>query len=518
MFRIITSSGQSLDLKPNWEIEIDIENPIFITDRIPVAFSTSILLPPSRSNCSILGYLAALKMPPAVKTLDVTLLVAQQTLFTGRLDYEGITEDGDIEYNFTEKAADGVFSQKISDFIEPLNKYYPLLLKADATGNSIFDGDGDSVAAGAKYYNYDKSEIPAVLVTDILSAAGITIATRNAFNRIAVLIGTTDMTVSEFLQNLCKMYCCSIIRLNGGYAIIGNEEALTEDQYYSDYQKKVSDIFSAKNQKPQGYIFKYANDRLGRAEDDVSRDHLDEVISFISSNANKYYAALYHLLEDGLGYLINPEYAEIVSIKSHTVNITYTDGYTEYATEFLADIIGHYQEETVNTEGDGGQFDSSTGFKLPECAPVDRMKPTIRTIAGTTSHSPNRQYVIAPRVPSSGVDGVFVGTLIAPQSSDQHYQLIDKIFYGEGTTFKENASSLDAVKIYKYYHKAFAEWLNTARQTIEADVLLTPGEINNLRIDQKVAFSHKLWFIKKLSINISTSSEAITTRGEFMAI
>ena len=268
MFQIITTRGKRLDLKPDWEIEIDIESPIFATDTIPIAFSTSILLPPSRNNCSLLGYLAALKMPPSVKTLGVKLLMSQQVLLVGRLEYEGITEDGDMEYTFTEKSTSRSFDGKLTDIIKPLTKRYPVLLKEDAAGISIYNEDEDRIDADAKFYNYSTNEIPAVPVSMILSALGIRVATRYTFNNIAVLVGKTDMTASEFLQNLCKMFCCRIARSLTGLTLISVDEALGNDRY-DDYQAKVSDIFSAKNQKPQGYVFRYTNDRLGRiAHDD----------------------------------------------------------------------------------------------------------------------------------------------------------------------------------------------------------------------------------------------------------
>lgn len=513
MFQIITTRGELLDLKPDWEIEIDIESPIFAADTIPVTFSTSILLPPSRNNCSLLGYLAALKMPPSVKTLGVKLLMSQQVLFVGRLEYEGITEDGDLEYTFTEKSTSRSFDGKLADIINSLPKYYPVLLKEDATGISIYNENEDRIDADAKFCNYSQNEIPAVRVSVILSALGITNASRyiNLFNNIAVLVGKTDMTASEFLQNLCKMFCCRITRSLTGLTLISVDEAL-EDDRYDDYQAKVSDIFSAKNQKPQGYVFKYTNDRLGRIAHDDSFDHLDDVRRYyIANSINEYRTVLYHLLGDP--YYINPQYAEIISIKSHVVQIKYS-GYTKSVIEFLADIVGHFQEETINTNIDGEQFDSSTGFKLPECVPVCTMDPTISS--GTLF--PQQRYIIAPRVPSSGIEGVYIGRLIAPSGGETRYQLVDKIFYGQGGKYKEDATSLDSLTVYNSFHKTFAEWLESAHQIIEADVLMSPNEINTLQLDKKFAFAHKLWFIKKLSVNLNTSSEMLSVHGEFIDI
>lgn len=510
MFQIITTRGERLDLKPDWEIEIDIENPIFSTDTIPVAFSTSILLPPSRNNCSILGYLAALKMPPKVKTLGVQLLMSQQTFFSGQLEYDGITEDGDLEYTFTEKSTSRSFEGKLTDIIKPLTKRYPVLLKEESAGISIWNEDEGKIDADAKFYNYDQNEVPAVLVSTILSALGITNASRYLFDNIAVLVGKTDMTASEFLQNLCKMFCCRIARSPAGLTLISIDELLTDDRY-DDYQAKVSDVFSAKAQKPQGYVFKYANDRLGRIAHDNSFDHLDDVRRYyIAHSINEYRTVLYYLLGDP--DYINPQYTEIISIKSHAVQIKYS-GYTKSVIEFLADIVGHFQEETINTNIDGEQFDSSTGFKLPECVPVCTMDPII----SSGILFPQEYCIMAPRVPSSGVEGIYVGRLIAPIGV-KRYQLIDKIFYGQDGTYKETTPSLDSLTVYNNFHKTFAEWLESTHQIIEADVLMSPNEINNLQLGKKLAFAHKLWLIKKLSINLNTSSEMLSVHGEFIDI
>ena len=114
MLRIITASGQELDVRPDNTIEFEVENPMFQTDYMPVMFSTSIELPPSDNNKVILGYLPALKMPPTVKTLDVSLILDGIEISSGSLEYEGIQENtGNLEYTFTERSDNDSWNDKI---------------------------------------------------------------------------------------------------------------------------------------------------------------------------------------------------------------------------------------------------------------------------------------------------------------------------------------------------------------------------------------------------------------------
>ena len=142
MFKILTTDGVFLDLNEDWETEIEIENPIFSTDSVPVAFSTSVLLPPTETNIVRLKYVAAQKQAPEVLELEVLLQVDGFRLAEGKLQFDGITEDGDLEYIFTSRSLDEEWGKKLYELpsvSDAQGREFPIIIKSNATGYCVFD-------------------------------------------------------------------------------------------------------------------------------------------------------------------------------------------------------------------------------------------------------------------------------------------------------------------------------------------------------------------------------------------
>ena len=73
MTGIRTSDGVWLDLAPDAEFELTIENPLLRDDRTPSSWSTDITFPPTTLNKRVFGYLGALMTEPSVKRLGATI-------------------------------------------------------------------------------------------------------------------------------------------------------------------------------------------------------------------------------------------------------------------------------------------------------------------------------------------------------------------------------------------------------------------------------------------------------------
>ena len=103
MVDILTDTGVFLDLDPDAEFELTIENPLLQEDRIPVPFSTAIAFLPTPTNKSAFGYLDTMMLEPRVKRLGASILVGGVQLYAGSLVYDSIDESGRINYTFSGK-------------------------------------------------------------------------------------------------------------------------------------------------------------------------------------------------------------------------------------------------------------------------------------------------------------------------------------------------------------------------------------------------------------------------------
>lgn len=214
MIEIITKEGIALDLDPSVEFEIEIENPMLSDDHIPVPFSTSISFLPTAKNKSVLGYMNAMLLDPAVKTIDVSIYASSIPLFHGRLEYDGI-EDGKLNYTFAGRSLEdewGAYIHKVqhlSNFVtrssnEASTNYkflvdiqqgvldqesvkdagvslygdfeLPMLVNKDSIAEIEYKSNSmnrDAVTPDIKYHNYfwnlsDAPVTPAVKVVSIL--------------------------------------------------------------------------------------------------------------------------------------------------------------------------------------------------------------------------------------------------------------------------------------------------------------------------------------------------------------
>lgn len=113
MTGIKTETGIWLDISPDTQFELTIENPILNDDRIPVSWTTDIILLPTMLNKRVLGYIGALMTEPTTKKLKATIVAGGLGLFDGTLEYDSIDEDGNLIYTFSARDLNDDWSVKI---------------------------------------------------------------------------------------------------------------------------------------------------------------------------------------------------------------------------------------------------------------------------------------------------------------------------------------------------------------------------------------------------------------------
>lgn len=113
-------TGKFLDLSPDTEFTVTIDNPMFADDRIPVAVSTGIEFPLSPANKEAFGFVEAMMLPPKNQKVPVAVLLGGIEIFSGQLEFDEFS-DGMLKYTFvaaetTETIAGNIYDVACEDY------------------------------------------------------------------------------------------------------------------------------------------------------------------------------------------------------------------------------------------------------------------------------------------------------------------------------------------------------------------------------------------------------------------
>ncbi|MGM9767871.1 MAG: hypothetical protein ACI3Z0_05355 [Candidatus Cryptobacteroides sp.] len=566
MMSFITSAGEILDLSPDTEFEIEYDNPLFEDERMPVPFSTSISFPVTETNCKVFGYLPMMMLPPAERKVDVTIEVFGIPIFRGRLEYDSI-DDGKPCYTFTGAEADIDWSKKLwelkilsykeseaSSVIASIvagevdGITAPLLTNKAMVAESIYKDDaestGDTVSSNEKYRNcpiYQGTNsrpssssglwgfTPVISFRRILSAIpgiwsklpdepGLSIIGSPAvWKKVLVtryLVTTSsgasddektyeiadrlpDVSISDFVGNLAKMICGSVYYDGGRLAFVGFDDIIASTP--ANWEGKIAEGWTAGKEESSAYKLSYTDsaangnyDEEALAEDYENgtlavADNLGQLISFAG--------------EDFTPILYGETY-DVYSIRRFT-----SGGKTVVS----ADVILH-NAASVEDEGSDNVYDCTMDFILPYCIPETLYKDGVLL----KRMSPVIEF------PASGDDRtqkMYIGYSAGKQFTDT-----GSYFKEDGSTGcvqkggPQFASLLGPHYIYERYHSRFAAWLATERQTISADLNLSPMDINEFRMFRPVYFSGRRWIVRSLRLRFNAGSESIESSGEFISL
>ena len=93
MIIVKTEQGEILDLKPNQDISLSIENPLMTGDRIPIAWSTDFELAPTIKNFRIFEFVAGTFSPPRLSVVNVEIYANGIAIASGKLNFTEVTAE-----------------------------------------------------------------------------------------------------------------------------------------------------------------------------------------------------------------------------------------------------------------------------------------------------------------------------------------------------------------------------------------------------------------------------------------
>lgn len=588
-------SGRTLDITPGQEITFTLENPLFADDRMPVAVSTGIEFPLSPTNKAEFRFVNVMMIPPAVQKIPAAIIFEGFELFSGELQFDEFS-DQTLKYTFVGADATEAFSGNIheiacrdyggmamSTFVQNARKgNYPdiglpmIVRKANSAKIEYPTAAGEAECSSIdKYANYLYTNTPyiipaikaAYLLEKIHPRLIFPSQVQDYLDRMAILgtykpeawqndrygipyttpswnnpyIGDgfnaaealPEMTKTEFVINILKMFCATIFPEKGRYSVRTNSSIL-QDKTFIDWTQKVSDVYAIVAGETGSYSLEYAN---GEQSYDPAKeeDFGEELAQSIYSASN--YEELISKFRTSDNYVdVRVTFSgNVYSGKAVKAYLYWsrpsgvTGGVIFNKTETSIPLIDIVFQANVNKVelseggGDGQNYENNIGFICTPCIPAN-----VATLIYTGST--NAQVTLramAPVVDIPTVGGnrpsdVYIGLLIENNFFDQGNYFTRPEPYIDGGTEMSNTRYSIAIGgtngLYAKFHETFAQWQVKKKDSVKADVVLSPADIAQLKLWRKIMLYNRLFLIKTMEITLSDKATVAFANAEFVEV
>lgn len=565
MIQIITINGISLDLDPEGQFEIEMEQPLLDTEAVPVPYSTAISFLPSQRNCNEFGYIPALMMEPTVQSIQADIYVNGFKMISGILIYESI-EDGFIKYNFaakdtisklenkdisennflgyiTPRSPDGKYQDIIDNRYDTIK--VPVLINKSAVTSTILsdpENPGLKVDTPVRYHNFPHSDdtlfTPAVRLYDLLIdefGANLIIdadilddlqkiymicpykpTATSASNGFGYIIPMNDtlpkISKLNLFKNLAKIFGASFYRDGEKYRMKRSGSILRASTVI-DWSDKISDKFSSRAENPKAYVLKFNDDSSDNVynPENLSSDLEDRNVLRKDSFYNIFKTNVdageknYTLLHTPTGDLYSVSHA-MPAEKSYSDPPIMADS-----------LLRSCSDIDTSTATAEDVFDNSIALTVVRPVPDTIIDPD-----GTILNLIVAPLISAPSIGEQRGNMTIIGIIGEGQMTDKGYVSIptaESDIYGF-SVFQDKflGFSLDPTALFNKYHSEFAEWFGKRRQIVSLNLHLSVMDIASFRLYQKVYFKGREWLPIKLSVSVDIGSGSIDASGEFISV
>ena len=567
MVDILTDTGVFLDLDPDAEFELTIENPLLQEDRLPVPFSTAIAFLPTPTNKSAFGYLDTMMLEPRVKRLGASILVGGVQLYAGSLEYDSIDEDGRINYTFSGKDLKTEWGAKIwqtPGLSWPEYEYSALLtaLKADQipgvhlppvvdqalVGTPGFRATPSGYRPGTHQVNYNQkyrnqpdamsfSEIvPAVEIGRILGSVVSfqDISDAGAFLQQAVVFGTNwsagypetraqyydydvaktlpDVTLADLFLDICRMFCAAVFQDGASFRMMPAADVLDASSPLN-WDAKVSNTFRSSREEKTGYELDFEQDT---STSEQNSDIVDEsksvaTLAGVLGKAEDDYDAVKHTGLEDLYSLKNTDPIQINKEGSRPGTVE-PIGIAEEVLIDRCDRTGAKQE----AEGTEETKTVSIGLHLAKCAPVRRY--WLQTTNVRTLESDIRMAAILT-LPAYGAErptDAYIALYGNGQACDKGVVIADPD--SAESADQTIGASLAPAELFDRYHQAYAAWLAKDRQLLSVDLNRSVMELASFRMWQSVRVRSRNFLVSKLSVRVSAAANGVDVSADLISL
>lgn len=342
-----------------------------------------------------------------------------------------------------------------------------------------------------------------------------------------------EMTKAEFIANILKMFCATIFPEKGYYNVRSNSSIL-QDKTFIDWTQKVSDIYAIVAGEAGSYSLEYANGEQNY--DPAKEEEFDEELAQSIYSASNYEELISK-------FRTSDNYVDVrVTFSGNVYSGKAVKAYLYWSrspgvmgkpifnkTETSIPLIDIVFQANVNKielsegGGDGQNYENNIGFICTPCIPAN-----VATFIYTGST--NAQVTLramAPVVDIPTVGGnrpsdVYIGLLIENNFFDQGNYFTRPEPYIDGGTEMANTRYSIAIGgtngLYAKFHETFAQWQVKKKDSVKADVVLSPADIAQLKLWRKIMLYNRLFLIKTMEITLSDKATVAFANAEFVEV
>lgn len=569
MVEFFTTGGIAVDLLPNQDLTVTLDNAFLSSDHTPVAWTTDAEAAPNATNCELFGYPDAMLFPFQRKEINVEMRINSLPVMLGKLKMLGPTRNS-LKVSFVGVSIEDSLTGSLKD--APFNKWdFGLLNKY--TDNSLFK----EVIAGAAANTREDFATPLMMRESEKDTADDYVYKTGVAN-------PYEFFATKYLNCPKANYIIPVVKLKYILQTIFSDCKIDDihSKYFekigivAPYQKNIDhtvegDIHLPKDEN-QHFILDLADAMPDVTVADFVKDllstfcatiYITKDIKLIISNNTIIQSQDFIDWSDKVADDMEQEFEAGQSYEYGYPGITDTE-ITEDITDCqsINDCMAAAEGAIVRCSDSGDIYKK---IKRPYLAGADAKTyyvngleilrqegmlnqetadKSLDTYSATSSWVPVKSLpyifinslgmsqwpdgIMTPIVEMPTVGGtrpstIQFGTLEAGHPSDyaNEVQLTSNGNIGVVLdTFLPLGAPLNlrgSNGLYEKFHQEFKEWLEKDKTVTKVSVNLTAADISNLRIWRKVMLYNQLFFIKTLSITLNTSTDNIRSEAELIA-
>lgn len=572
MIEFLTSGGIRIDLAPNQEVSLSLENALFSSDHIPVAWTTDVELPISTTNSRLFGYPDAMLLAEQRQEINTTMYINGIPVMLGKLKLTG-KSDGMLQASFIGVSVEDSLVGSLKD--APFNRWefgsallgerplfdeimtgaannsredfaLPLMVREsekDTADNYVINSEIGAIKYeffGLKYLNSPKYNyvVPVVKLKYILQTVfadcKIDEAYSDYFGKIGIVAPYRKNAAPTFEKGFNLPHNNSSTSIN---FILDLADAMP-DVSVADFVKNMLTTFCATI-----FIFRGEKQMISNKAI-IQATEFTDWSAKISDDIEQEFE-LGQSYEYGFSGITDTDITETITDCTTIVDcFKATDNLLVRCAD-TGDIYRKIQRSYIS--GHGSQTYKMDGLELVRqeaMIPQETPDKSLDTFSATSNWVPVKcipyrftytygssminitEGVMLPIVDMPTVGGVRPSTiqfgLLEAFGAGEYVpaaQLSSNGSFGSVLGFYSFYPTLNLMgtsSLYERYHKDFEGWLSKDKTTTKIAVNLSAADIANLKIWKKVMLYNRLFFIKALSITLNTSKDYIHTEAELV--
>lgn len=495
-------AGERLDLPPDFQINLEVENPFMTVDHIPVAHTYSMDFPMSGKNKRLLGVvegvlvLAGSEVPSEVRVNGTPLMEGKLCLdavdnetrtisatFTNSMNWSpyqnkslcDIAEFNEVNFRYnTPCTVYQLYSAKVfAILIKDILKVAIPQLDLDARYDGLLSYlAGAIMLYGDKDYRWQVEDAHGVVEESGLNDASE---------------GLPNMPISDFVHNLCNLLCATFVVSGKSVKLISNNRILQSTEVV---EWTVDDGFKMESVAPKRYRAGYENLLF---ENDMKWDGADVATKEVGS----------------VNAVINTNQTESDCI--------YKVRFGAHYDYYLKSIInGQYVYAFKGTDGIQPQEQPEDDREVVDCktsfVPVT---PILSRIWSWGNNDLRYQTDLSSVFPSAGEDkptklyiGLLATNVSTSGSSKAYTTLLDRGQLPSGTTGIYHSLSMNqnaANNIFSSHHFTYKMFWETSRSLVTVRPILTATELSQLINNpcKKILIRNRQCLLNQASVTIN---------------